>query len=573
MSVRKLPSYLLVLVSALLAGTAGARTYYVDFENGSDSNNGLSPETAWKRAPGDDGSTGVAKNLTLQPGDRVLFRGGVHYRGTMMPRAAGTSENPVIFDGGSWGTRPAVIDGSRALPGARKCANAAECFGNPHWKHLWRIPLPSNALWTDWLFAGNRPLQPAQYPDVPLSMADDTDRYLTVPRAHLKQLQAGIINHALPEGFDRGMPVLALWIQGNVIAATPNISVAASGIRVDGGGWVNGSLYPYTDRDNKFALMNVPAMVRRPGTYAMSARDGYAIAWPWTPLQTDFSTGAGRYGINLARANHAVFRGFTFANYAGRAGNANTGIAILSQMPSQGIVISNNIFRAAVNWANGRAIMSLMGASTTIDNNIFTELPWTSAIQIDHSAAPILIRCNQISNIGRTGIRLHNTANVHVDANFLTQIKSVHGNGITLYGDTRAGKVTNNVVVDTYRPLTMNGVSSNYFSSGKKSILIANNRFMSVSPNSFGIVSYGNTQNATVVGNFVSAPNTAMDLRGTEVNFTAESNTFVGKVNVHNKADMFDASANIFQEAAGNGALLTGAVTPHGLPQQCGAAS
>lgn len=572
MSQRKITHSLVMFVAgsvAMAAAPSGAATYYVDFENGVDSNDGLSPATAWKRSPGDDGSTGRAKNLTLQPGDRVLFRGGVRYRGVFWPRAAGTAQNPVIFDGGSWGNQRAIMDGSNLLQGARKCANAAECFNNPNWKHLWRIPVAPTARWTDWLFAGDRPLQPAQYPDVPLLQADDTSKYLTIPRSETSRLQGGAISQPLPDGLQAGMPVLALWIQGNVIAMTSDISVSNTGVLFTGNNWVNGSRYPYTDRDNKFALMNLPAMVRRPGTYAISPKDGYAIAWPWTPLHTDFSIGGGRHTINLQRVNHAVFRGFTFANYAARPGDYGSGIAILSNAQQNGVTIENNIFRAAMNHANGRAFLTLRGSNTIIRKNIFTELPWTSAIQIDSSWGPTLIECNQINNIGRTAIRLNNTGNAHINANFITRVKNIHGNGITLYSDTRNARVTNNVVTDTDRPLTMNGVHTNFFSSGDKSILIADNIFIGASNASPAVASYGNTQHATLTGNFLSAPNTALDLRGTETGFSATSNTFVGRTVVHNNADMFDPGANIYQEADGNGTVLTGAVSQHGLPAQC----
>lgn len=562
------PILYLLLSGLVVAAPGHTTTYYVDFDKGQDANDGLTPATAWKHAPGDNSSTGTARNMTLQPGDRVLFRGGVRYRSNVMPRMAGTAEAPVVFDGSNWGPGRAIFDGSRLAEGARKCTSAAECFNNPHWKNLWRIPVDPSVRWTDWLFAGDRPLQPAQYPDVPMMASDDIDHYITIPRSQTGQLQAGRIDAPLPPEFNRGMPLLALWVQGNVIAISQNISVSHDGITIGSGGWTNGSLKPYTDRDNKFALMNVPAMVRRPGTFAVSPEDGYAIAWPWTPLHTNFSISARRSGISLARANHAEFRGFTFANYAALPGSYTSGVAFVSGNKPRGIVIADNIFRAAMNLATGKAMVVLLGTEAIIRNNIFTEMPFTSGIQIDASGGPTLVECNQISDIGRTAIRFHNTINATAKANFITRLKSVHGNGITFYGDTRNGAAIDNVVTDSYRPMTMNG-GTNYFSSGEKSLYIAGNTFISSKDNGPALVSYGHTQNATVTGNFLSAPETALDLRGTEVGFSATNNTLVGKVTVHNKAQMFDPNDNIYQEADGNGQILTGALSQHGLPEQC----
>ena len=54
-----------------------AVTYYVDFADGSDERDGRSPETAWKRSPGDKQAVGNPKAASLQPGDVIKFKGGV----------------------------------------------------------------------------------------------------------------------------------------------------------------------------------------------------------------------------------------------------------------------------------------------------------------------------------------------------------------------------------------------------------------------------------------------------------------------------------------------------------------
>ncbi len=92
---------LLAAAVATVAAPAAAqnRSYYVDYEGGSDSANGLSPATAWKHGPGDTAGTGPARTITLKPGDRVLLKGGVRYRGTLHPRGAGTPDNPIVIDG------------------------------------------------------------------------------------------------------------------------------------------------------------------------------------------------------------------------------------------------------------------------------------------------------------------------------------------------------------------------------------------------------------------------------------------------------------------------------------------
>jgi len=89
--------------------TAGD-TYYVDYEGGDDGDDGLSEGSAWKRAPGDPAATGNPASIDLQPGDTVLFKGGVTYRGYIyLLRVNGTMTAPITYKGDGWGDERAVI--------------------------------------------------------------------------------------------------------------------------------------------------------------------------------------------------------------------------------------------------------------------------------------------------------------------------------------------------------------------------------------------------------------------------------------------------------------------------------
>ena len=56
-------------------------TYYVDFSNGLNTNTGKSQTSAWKNCPGDSAATDVSAQTSFAPGDSVIFRGGVDYKG------------------------------------------------------------------------------------------------------------------------------------------------------------------------------------------------------------------------------------------------------------------------------------------------------------------------------------------------------------------------------------------------------------------------------------------------------------------------------------------------------------
>lgn len=142
-------SPLVVAAAALLCGAPAASTsYYIDFERGSDLASGLSPETAWKRAPGDSRAGAGPRAVRLQPGDILFFRGGVAYRGTVVVRTSGTSAAPIRYVGDGWGAEPAVLDGSEPAALARPCRSARECGDEAGWAGLYRMSLASDqSLW------------------------------------------------------------------------------------------------------------------------------------------------------------------------------------------------------------------------------------------------------------------------------------------------------------------------------------------------------------------------------------------------------------------------------------------
>lgn len=99
----------------ILGASLNAATRYIDYDAGSDSNNGTSTSTPWKRAPGMVGCTATCASFTPAPGDQIVLKGGVTW-----PSAAlswlipwiGTAGSPITvtsdltwFTGAAW-TRP-----------------------------------------------------------------------------------------------------------------------------------------------------------------------------------------------------------------------------------------------------------------------------------------------------------------------------------------------------------------------------------------------------------------------------------------------------------------------------------
>jgi hypothetical protein len=74
----------------LMTGAAMATTYYVD-PAGSNANDGLSPQTAWRTLL----KVGIS---TFQPGDQILFKRDAVWNEWLTPLSSGTAGNPIKFD-------------------------------------------------------------------------------------------------------------------------------------------------------------------------------------------------------------------------------------------------------------------------------------------------------------------------------------------------------------------------------------------------------------------------------------------------------------------------------------------
>jgi hypothetical protein len=89
---KKTATILLVLaITAVITAPAVAAVYYVDSNQGDDSNSGLSEQQAWK-------SLEQVNEAVFSPGDRILFRAGSRYTGQLKPQGSGSPENPIQVD-------------------------------------------------------------------------------------------------------------------------------------------------------------------------------------------------------------------------------------------------------------------------------------------------------------------------------------------------------------------------------------------------------------------------------------------------------------------------------------------
>ena len=78
--------------------------YYVNNNIGDDEHPGTHPNAPWK-------TLDKVNTIVFQPGDRILFRAGTSYAGSLRPQGSGTDGRPIVIDMYGEGDKP-VIDGA-----------------------------------------------------------------------------------------------------------------------------------------------------------------------------------------------------------------------------------------------------------------------------------------------------------------------------------------------------------------------------------------------------------------------------------------------------------------------------
>lgn len=108
-----------ISIFAPVSVQAANTTYYIDSVGGNDSNAGTSTSTAWK-------TLSKVNAKTFAAGDKILFKAGSSYTGTLHPLGSGASGNPIIIDMYNTGNKP-IINGNGAT-------NAVYLTGQSYWE-------------------------------------------------------------------------------------------------------------------------------------------------------------------------------------------------------------------------------------------------------------------------------------------------------------------------------------------------------------------------------------------------------------------------------------------------------
>lgn len=151
---------------------AGPSRRYIDYRDGDDAHDGLTPATAWRHHPWDARAKDVA--AATSGVHTYLFKGGVAYRGALVGRESGRADEPIrLTRDPAWGDGPAVIAGSHGIAGGwqRVPADAATALGLSiaASENIWQVALPGDeiprALWMTTVSGDRERLSLARWPN------------------------------------------------------------------------------------------------------------------------------------------------------------------------------------------------------------------------------------------------------------------------------------------------------------------------------------------------------------------------------------------------------------------------
>jgi hypothetical protein len=111
---------LTLLLSSLGCLMVNAASYHIDAEQGSDTRDGESPESAWK-------SLEKVEKVELKPGDKILLKAGQVFFGKLHPNGSGEDGKPITVDKYGQGANPVIH-------GEGKVENTVQLHNQHHWE-------------------------------------------------------------------------------------------------------------------------------------------------------------------------------------------------------------------------------------------------------------------------------------------------------------------------------------------------------------------------------------------------------------------------------------------------------
>jgi parallel beta-helix repeat protein len=455
-------SVVLVLFMASATALAAGRTFYVDFDHGADDRDGLSDKTAFKHAPGDAEAGEAVKKITLAAGDKVLFKGGVAYRGTIIVAESGADGAPIVYDGnsaGTFGQGKAIIDGSEITSGWKQCANADEAGGNPNFKNIWYTALPGKLEGlTLNLVQDDKLLELSRDPNAKDPFFFDELDNMRPMHQPLPTTSGEVTTVVNPEVFTQSAAdawdgaYMEVWLKPNFVHCHKVISFdpAAHQLKVEK---FKGDQYP-GDR-GKFAMMNHMRLIDRAGEYALAPASGdTARVYLW-PLEVGGDGPKGTITYST-RANGIVIGGksnIEVNHFIIQKQSGDVAMALVTRSNSSNVTIRNNEVRFLNSVNRGGAVNFSNSKNVVMDGNSVHHNRRVRGIA--GSGENITVANNVLEKNGGTGIGFFGVKHGKMIGNTVSDHAGVHANGLTVYADSDDVLVEGNKVFSSRVSLTL----------------------------------------------------------------------------------------------------------------------
>ena len=469
---------LLIILIAYFCINSGlnAAEFFVDYESGRDAADGKTIKTAFKHCPGDAQAQGRAAQTQLKAGDKVRFKGGVIYRGSITVNSSGTQEAPIILDGnhkGTWGKGRAVIDGSEILTGW-KALDEANADNNPHWEKIFWAPLPDGCTsGFSWNIAqGNKLGFISEWKNSDDPWIMKSSNYQSIPssqgsKTHVKDQALSALH-----GADLNSAYVAVFCKPNWIYFTPAESLGTDSSTLK---FKTHSSIRSFYKNIKYNVMNCLRVIDRPGEYAVDLKAKRVYIMPYSDInESPVTISRRRVGIDIQGVQHVTVQGFTIQKFACGFGQSD-GTAVKASSGSAHIKILNN--ELTMNRSMVKQGVLRMNKTTKCliaDNHVHHNPFYRVLVLDDYNDSEV--RGNYLDTNSGTGIVCFRMKNTKIIGNVIKNHVAVHAQAMAVYVKSSDVTIQDNLVEDGVAVTTQDSsnitIHNNVFNSKGRGITI-----------------------------------------------------------------------------------------------------
>ena len=423
---------------------AGAATYYVDFDGGSDANNGTSSATPWKHHP-DDSNAASNANIVLSAGDTVYLKGGVTYHGALNFQSSGTAGSKITHSGDAsvhgWGTGRAIIDGTTNLTWnvcTAQGTNATQ-VNNASFGSIYYATLPSGANWTIPVIEGTNVLSKAGSPNtVEPFLVVNTDYYEAIASgiSSSSVTDSGFLNQSDTDYWDGAIVVIHSSGNSTSFGGVTNFNISTDTLEYHGAG----TPYQATDWDNNYhyTVINAQPQVTQ-GAYCVDTNRGMIFVWPSSSI-SNVRVGSLANAIHTQAQSYHLVTGIIFRGHFGTAFVNGRYITGNNATGTDGLIIDSCEFYGGV--ANGAtAGVYLLSTDAGTSNNVVRNchMRFSDTRGLFGAGNGFIFQSNELHRV--TGTVLYSLATAsrtnrngqYLD-NYIHDCSGTHANGMTIYG-------------------------------------------------------------------------------------------------------------------------------------------